>query len=198
MTFGDHRCDPDGVPIDAAEAQRAAESVARALCLRQLDVRARTRVELASYLHRKGIPDEAADRVLDRFAEIGLIDDQSLAEAFVVARHQQQGLARGALAVKLRGRGVPDAVAASALGLVDAQSELVTARRLVDRRRRSLGGLEPEVQLRRLVSFLVRKGYPSGLAYRVVRESLQASHVDAVGGSNPDTGFEELAQLDLD
>ena len=82
------------------------ESVARTLCLRQLDTRARTRAELERYLARKGVPDGPAGRVLDRFAEVGLIDDRALAATFVSAGHQEHGLARRALAVKLRQRGV--------------------------------------------------------------------------------------------
>ena len=148
------------------------ESVARTLCLRQLDVRARTRTELSRYLTRKGIPQEPANRVLDRFAAVGLIDDRDLAAAYVGTGHQEQGLARRALAHKLRQRGVDDTVVAEAVGRLDSETELETARRLVAKKMRSLGGLDAAVQTRRLVGLLARKGYPSGVAYQVVREHI--------------------------
>jgi regulatory protein len=146
------------------------ESVARMLVLRQLDARARTRNELERYLARKGVSEEPARRVLDRFVEVGLVDDRALAASYVTSRHQEQGLARRALIQKLRLRGIEDSVAAEAVEQVDPDSELEAARRLVAKRMGSLGGLEPDVQVRRLVSLLGRKGYSSGLAYRVVRE----------------------------
>ena len=176
-----------------------AESVARILCLRQLDVRARTRVELARYLRRKGVPDAPADRVLDRFTEVGLIDDRALAESFVVSRHQVQGLARHALAVKLRQRGVDDGVVEAAVDLIDSDSEIAAAWALAQRRLRSVSELDASVQIRRLVSFLARKGYPPGLAYRVARESVESHASGTIDARPPGArGRPEWAQLDLD
>jgi SOS response regulatory protein OraA/RecX len=67
---------------------------------------------------------------------------------------------------------LPDDVVAPALGGIDGESERVRARELVIRRRRALAGLPDDVQARRLVGLLARKGYSSGLAYEVVREAL--------------------------
>ena len=124
------------------------------------------------YLARKGVPSEPADRVLDRFTQVGLIDDQALAESFVESRHHQAGMGRRALTQKLRQRGVDDAVIESAVAVVDADSELAVAQDLVRRKLRSLSTLEPQAQARRLVGMLARKGYSPGLAYQVVREAL--------------------------
>jgi regulatory protein len=148
------------------------ESVARLLCLRQLEARARTRAELAAYLAGKGIEDAPATRVLDRFAELGLIDDRALAMQFVSTRHEAQGLARRALGQKLRQRGVDAEIMDQALGQIGLEDETERARALVARKLRSTAGLDPAVQARRLVSMLARKGYSSGVAYRVVREQI--------------------------
>jgi regulatory protein len=160
------------------------ESVARALVLRQLDARARTRVELERYLTRKGVPEDPAKRVLDRFVELRLIDDQALACAYVVSRHAEQGLARRALAMKLRQRGIDDTTASAALSEVTSDSEIEAARRLVDRKLRSMRDLDPMVQTRRLVNLLGRKGYPGGLAYQVVREAVTADSEGAGDGAD--------------
>jgi regulatory protein len=73
----------------------------------------------------------------------------------------------------LRSRGIPDDAVRTAVGRIDPDSELATARRLVERRLRSLTGLDPAVQARRLVGLLARKGYPPGLAHDVVRSALR-------------------------
>src|ERR1700759_871700 len=86
----------------------APETVARIIVLQALDRSARTRAELADTLARRGVPDDAAERVLDRFVEVGLIDDAALADMYAMAQHRERGLAGRAVAHKLRRRGVPD------------------------------------------------------------------------------------------
>ncbi len=156
------------------------DGLARALCLRQLEARSRTRTELERYLARKLVPEDSAARVLDRFTEIGLIDDELLARAFASSRHAQQGLARRAIAVKLKQRGVDDDVIASAVASVDSDDEALAARRLVAKRLPAVAKLDRTIQTRRLVGLLGRKGYSPGLAYRVVREALDGLGTHAV------------------
>ncbi|MDQ1653901.1 MAG: regulatory protein [Cryptosporangiaceae bacterium] len=150
------------------------ESVARALCLRLLSSQPRTRAELAEALERKNVPVEAAAAVLDRFGEVGLIDDAAFASAWVESRHHGRGLARRALAQELRNRGIDAEVAQVALGQVGAESEESTARALIARKLASTRGLPVPNRMRRLVGLLARKGYPPGLAMRVVREAIAA------------------------
>ncbi len=157
-------------------------AVARETCLRLLTDRARTRQELAQSLRRKGVPDEAANTVLEGLDAVGLIDDAAFADQWVHSRHAYRGLARRAIAMELRRKGVDDEVAGEALAAVDAESEERRARELVDRKLRSLI-LETTEQratvARRLVGMLARKGYGGGIAYRVVREALAAHGADA-------------------
>lgn len=154
------------------------ESAARAICLRQLDRRARTRAELATALIRRGIPVEVAGRVLDRFTEVGLVDDAALADGYALAQHRERGLAGRAVATKLRQRGVAEEAVQEALAGIDADSERATAQRLVERKLRAMAGVEPAAAARRLVGMLARKGYPPGVAHDVVRAAL-ASRADA-------------------
>ena len=79
---------------------------ARAICLRLLTGTPRTRKQLADALRKREIPDEAAEEVLSRFEEVGLINDGAFADAWVESRHHGRGLARRALARELRTKGV--------------------------------------------------------------------------------------------
>ena len=157
-------------PEDVLDLPGDPESVARAICLRALTQRARTRTELAGLLSRRGVPAEAAAHVLDRFTEVGLIDDVALAENFVAGAHLERGLSRRAVAAKLRDRGVDEQIVEAAVIRIDAESEYAAARTIAARRLRSLGGLEPRVQARRVISALARRGYPPALAVRVVND----------------------------
>lgn len=160
--------DPPGEP----------EWAARELCLELLGRRARSRAELANALSRRGVPAEVADWVLSRFTEVGLINDRAFAETLVSSRHASQGLARGALAEQLRHRGVDPATVSAALAGLDEATEMSTARSLVRRRLSASSGLPLAVRLRRLVGVLARKGYPAGLAYRVVREEFATAGIE--------------------
>lgn len=150
------------------------ESVARAILLRKLAAAPRPRAQLAADLATRDVPDEVADRVLDRFEEVGLVDDAAFAESWVRSRHAGRGLSRRALRHELRTKGVDDATAEEAVAAVDDDAELVAARRLVARRLPATRALPPQVRMRRLVGLLARKGYGGGLALRVVREALAA------------------------
>lgn len=159
-------------PDDVQDAPGDPESVARAICLRLLTQRARSRAELAQALRRRGVPDEAAAVVLQRLTEVGLIDDASLAEQLALSQHHEQGLAAQAVAQRLRQRGLPDAAVETAVRGIDRVSEREVARRLVMRKLPGLRGLPVETQTRRLLGLLGRRGYSSGLSGEVVREAL--------------------------
>jgi regulatory protein len=151
---------------------------ARAICLRLLTGTPRTRKQLADALRKRDIPDEAAQEVLSRFEEVGLIDDSAFADAWVESRHHGRGLARRALAQELRTKGVDAALIDEAVGRLDAEREEATARELVARKLRSTRGLDRDKRLRRLAGLLARKGYSEGLALRVVRQALEEEGED--------------------
>ncbi|MFF4269996.1 recombination regulator RecX [Streptomyces sp. NPDC001536] len=179
--------EPSGADEGAPSSSRAEQGEssgdpverARAICLRLLTGTPRTRKQLADALSKKGIPDEAAQQVLSRFEEVGLINDSAFAEAWVESRHHGRGLARRALAQELRTKGVDSTLIDAAVSQLDSEQEEATARDLVDRKLRSTRGLDRDKRLRRLAGMLARKGYPEGMALRVVRQALEEEGEDA-------------------
>jgi regulatory protein len=151
-----------------------ADAVARKILLDQLTGQARSRSELATKLAKKGVPDEVAERLLTRFEEVGLVDDDAFARAWVESRQSGKGLARRALAQELRRKGIADEVARAALEEVDPEDEEEAARLLVRRKLRTVARLDRATAIRRLAGMLARKGYPSAVAFRVAREELAA------------------------
>ncbi|MFI9760344.1 recombination regulator RecX [Streptomyces sp. NPDC051963] len=162
------REEPSGDPVERA----------RAICLRLLTGTPRTRKQLAEALRKREIPDDAAEEVLSRFEEVGLINDSAFAEAWVESRHHGRGLARRALAQELRTKGVDSTLIDEAVAQLDSEQEEATARELVDRKLRSTRGLDRDKRLRRLAGMLARKGYPEGMALRVVRRALEEEGED--------------------
>ena len=158
----------DGPPRDP-------EARARQICLRLLTMAPRTRSQLADALRAKDIPDEAANEVLSRFEDVGLIDDAAFARAWVESRHHSRGLAGRALSAELKQRGVaPDEIRAAIDEQLSPESEAAAARRLIEAKLASTRGLTAEQRTRRLAGLLARRGYPAGVAFRVIREALEA------------------------
>jgi regulatory protein len=148
--------------------------VGRKILLDQLTGRARTRSELAVKLAGKDVPEDVATRLLDRFEEVGLVNDEAFAREWVEQRQTGRGLARRALAMELRRKGIDDETARDVLEEIDPDDEVEAARTVVRAKLRSVGGLDREKALRRLVGVLARKGHSSSVAFRVVKEELAA------------------------
>ncbi|MFD7445543.1 recombination regulator RecX [Streptomyces sp. NPDC059909] len=185
-------------PGDSPDSSRAEKELspqdpaerARAICLRLLTGTPRTRKQLRDALHKRDIPDDVADEVLSRFEDVGLIDDAAFADAWVESRHHGRGLARRALARELRTKGVDPALIDEAVGQLDSDQEEATARELVARKIRTSRGLDRDRRLRRLAGMLARKGYPEGMALRVVRQALEEEGEDTEGlGEGLDDGL---------
>jgi hypothetical protein len=107
------------------------DEVARTILLDQLTGRARSRQELADKLAGRNVPTEVATRLLDRFEEVGLVDDTAFARSWVEGRVASKGLAPRALAQELRRKGVADEVAREALSRIDEGEQEAAARALV-------------------------------------------------------------------
>lgn len=169
---------PESQPKPRRERRRPAAPTdpaaqARDICLRLLTGTAKTRKQLADALRKKEIPEDVAAEVLDRYEEVGLIDDAAFAAAWVESRHAVRGLGRRALAQELRQRGVAKELADLALEQVGADDEEEAARELARRKLRGMSAaLDRQVRTRRLVGALARRGYSEGLAFRVVKEVL--------------------------
>ncbi len=149
------------------------EAFARKILLDALTGQARSRRELADKLAKKGLPDDIAGRLLDRFEEIGLIDDEAFAVAWIESRQPGKGLARRALAHELRRKGIDNEIARAALDEIDPDDEAAAARVLVRKKLRSLQGLDQQKTTRRLVGLLARKGYGAGMAFAIVKDELR-------------------------
>ncbi|WP_432572779.1 regulatory protein RecX [Kineococcus sp. SYSU DK005] len=155
------------------------------MALRQLTMAPRTRAQLAEKLAAKDVPEQVATDVLDRFEEVGLVDDGAFAEAYVHSRSRQRG--RRALAQELRRKGVEDEVAREAVEAVDDEVEEAAARELLRRPLAASRGLERAARQRRLAGVLARRGYPPGLVMRLVREAIgEDEHHEADGEHETD------------
>lgn len=161
-------------PPSTSESSRREEQ-ARGLCLRLLTARSRTRAELAGQLAKRGYPDDVSNRVLDRLAGVGLVDDTDFAEQWVQSRRAKAGKSKRALAAELHTKGVDNEVIDTALAGIDAGAERERAEQLIRAKLRREVLSEDDARVtRRLVGMLARRGYSQTVACEVVLGELAA------------------------
>jgi len=143
----------------ALEAQRL-HTYDRALNI--LAFRARSSSELARSLQRKGEEKPNVDWAIARLQEQGLLDDAAFARSFARAKVVGGKQSRRRVQQDLARKGVSRSMSDEAIETV-FEEEAVDQRAIVEeaarKKLRSLAGLEPAVQRRRLYGFLARRGY---------------------------------------
>jgi len=145
---------------------------ARTIVLRRLTAAPRTYAQLRDGLLERGFDISVITQVLDRYVEVGLINDSEFAEMWVRSRHSIRGNARSVLRRELRDKGVPTDDAEVALATITDEAERERAGELVRRKLASTVRLEHQARVRRLTSMLARRGYPPGICFGVVTEVL--------------------------
>ncbi len=164
-----------------ATSPQELESAVRERCLNLLAQQPRTRAELERKLSQAGAPEEAVAAVLDRLAQVGLVDDTAYAQAYVRTGVGVRRRGTRSLRTELRQRGVAPEVIDLAAAEVDEQDERATALALATRRAPGLARLAPEVRRRRLMGLLLRRGFSGSLVSEVVAQVLSDPASDEDG-----------------
>ena len=161
------RARQDSTTTDPAER-------ARALALGMLDRAPRSAADLRARLIAKDVEPAVADAIIERYIEVGLLDDQALAAAIARTRFAERGQAPRVIAMELRRKGFGDHDIEQALEPLDPEAQSEAARAVAASRWRRTVGLPDEVRVRRVVSHIARKGYPAPMAYALVRDLQRA------------------------
>jgi regulatory protein len=147
------------------------EERARNIVLRLLERGPKSSSELASALEKHEIPAEIANLVITRFTEVELIDDAAFAQQVVDASRRTKGLARSMVKRKLADKGLDKEIINQVASEISDEDELAVATEVAIKRLSQLSKLEPEVRTRRLVGFLQRRGFGSGVVFAAIREA---------------------------
>lgn len=145
------------------------ESRARNVLLHQIARSAKSTSQLRKILEQREIDSEIAERVIERFTEVGLIDDAAYAETIVNSRRNYKGLAKSAIKRELNDKGVSQELVEEAISGITAEDDFESAKQLATRRFRQMAHLQKDVRTRRLAGYLQRKGYASNAVFAAIR-----------------------------
>jgi regulatory protein len=132
--------------------------------------------EIRAKLVAKGLDEADVEAELDRLRRVGLIDDTAFATRIIDRLRERKGLGDQAIRSTLRGRLVPQDVVDAVLADQAEEPEETEARLLevaADRAKR-LGSLPRDVAERRLIAYLMRKGYSGSSVRTATRAALDA------------------------
>lgn len=168
-----------GVDLDAAVLSQVRALGERALAVeiahRLLAVRLRSRRELTDRLRRRGISADVLAAVVADLERHGQVDDHRFADAWVRTRVALQPSGRIRLRYELAHKGVAREVIDRTLGeTLSEQDEGALAQEVARARLRRYRGLPPDVIYRRLAGILQRRGFPTGVIARTLREVMGA------------------------
>ncbi len=145
----------------------SALATARQIALRSLAARGRSEAELRQKLADRGVERWAIDEVIAGLKDKRLIDDAQLAEDLAQGLSESKKMGPVGIKQALVKRRIPRAIIDQVVsGLGDVSDD--TLEELARSRMRVLRGLDRQVQVRRLVGFLARRGYQGPEVYRVV------------------------------
>lgn len=150
------------------------ESRARNVLLHQLARSAKSTSQLRKILEQREISSEIAEKVLERFTEVGLIDDAAYAETIVNSRRNYKGLAKSAIKRELNEKGVSQELVEEAISGITAEDDFESAKQLATRRFGQMAHLDKEVRTRRLAGYLQRKGYASSAVFAAIKFAEEA------------------------
>ncbi len=165
------------------------EKTAYARALRRLARRDHSQAELKRALLEGGHAEEEVEAVVDRLRAQRFLDDAGFAERFARSRLQSHGLGRNRIRLGLHRRGVERPVAEAGLRkALDDAPERESIDTLARRYWRSHRSEEPSSRVRKLWSFLLRRGFPADLVgarlralwprYRSVLEGLEPLEIE--------------------
>lgn len=159
---GDEIDDPRRTSVEEALARVRA----RLFVVRSLAMKMQSAAEIEKKLAARDVPPEVARQAIERVKGYGYIDDASLAGQ--LARGMQaRGYGRRRAEQKLRTRGLPRALADTALDeAYGDRDEVALAREALGRR-----AVVDDADRRRAVAFLARRGFSAGAAWRAVRDA---------------------------
>jgi regulatory protein len=158
---------PGGRRASATAREPESAQIAYVEAIKRLARQPQSRATLRQRLLTLGYVDAAVDAALDRAEGDGYLNDREFAASLV--RRRTKGRGHALIAQELRAKGIDEAAAGPALAAVDAEVEaeqaLALGRSLVANRRLA----DAEALAAYIGARLSRRGFSSGLVYRVCR-----------------------------
>ena len=155
-----------------------AETQAKNNAVNYLSYRQRSSKEMVDHLIKKGFTRACAEEVTRQLQSARMMNDLEFARVFVRDRLKRKPTGRALLRMQLLARGIPSSMADTVLAdLISPQNQqasaLQAAMRKIQITRSSTINLDDEKQKKRLLDFLLRRGFSYEIALKTIRTTLE-------------------------
>ena len=164
----------------ALSPERAgSEEAAKEAALRILTNGPRTEREIQGRLRERGYNENAVERAIERLRRVSLLDDRAFVRSFLRTELFKAPQGKRLLVLKLRRRGVPDALIGELDGFLDEDPDLSSRSLASEEGRAALGfaqlrrryaRFEGEAYRRRMQAALQRRGFDWDTIRELLRE----------------------------
>jgi regulatory protein len=139
-------------------------------CMRFLEARQRSAAEVRRRLLQHGYRADLVEGAIERLLELGMLDDEAFARAWVESRDRARPRGEHALRRELAIKGIDRQVADDVLEARGDAADADAARRLLERHARALERVaDPLARRQRAYALLARHGFESELVSTLVR-----------------------------
>lgn len=149
--------------------------------IRMLGRRPRSKHETRTYLIRKGYGQQMVDETIKRLEREGLLDDEDFAKRWTEYRVISQRKGRRMARMELATKGVAEEEIETALAQIGVEVERAGALEAARKKWPTLSGEVREKQ-RKLLAFLLRRGFAYDLALDVTKEMAGSGNEDGPDG----------------
>lgn len=171
-------------PALAAAVERAqADLQARRSAVQILTRAPRTRATLIAILTRRGHSPEAAEHAARSLERAGLIDDRALAEGYVRSRLERRRSSPAQIEAKLGAHGIDPELARSIVReAMQGHDEISIALDMLRERIARARARDPRTMARRLIEFLLRRGFEPEFAEQAARRAMAEAGIEFLEG----------------
>jgi regulatory protein len=168
--------DLDEQTVDKIKSTEA-ETRAKNIAVNYLSYRQRNSKEIIDHLMKKGFLRECAEDVTHQLQSANMVNDLEFARAFVRDRLKRKPTGQALLRMQLIAKGIPSSMTDMVLAeLISPQNQQASAFEAAKRKMRlmhySKKDLGEEKRKKRLLDFLLRRGFSYEIALHTVRTTL--------------------------
>jgi len=170
-----------GIDLDDQTVEKIkstdAEAQAKNIAINYLSYRPRSSKEVIDHLMKKGSTRPCAEKVARILQSATMIDDVGFARVFIRDRLKRKPMGRTLLRMQLLAKGIPsdsaDTILAEFISPQSQQSAALQAARQKTRLKRThMKKTDADKQKKRLIDFLLRRGFPYEIVMKTVRTIL--------------------------
>jgi regulatory protein len=171
--------------LDAILARDAVDRAVSA-AMRALDQRMQTGRELRTRLMRKGFEPDTIDAALEKLTAYGYLNDERFAELWIENRLAHRPRGKRMLEQELRQKGIDREIVQETVGGMEIDDR-AAALDVANKRLKSVQGLPPDEQKKKLTGILARRGFDYG-TIKATLETVLAEPLDELDMGDPEGG----------